>query len=104
MLRRSLVVAAVTLLAGCLHKLSPRPMVKLLAPSVVVSSTPWWSAGDAACPTLTGAPPPWAPPGAGDRVGRLLGTQGVKLYCEAGGVAHGPATSFHPNGQRGPAA
>jgi len=79
-----------------------------LVPEVAVSppltEKPWWEAGDAACPSLERSyAAATGPPGANIERGHIVGApppRGSRVWCQAGGVEHGPSTTFHPNGKR----
>ena len=94
-------IVALALLAGCPGGSSARPPV---IPSVTVvppvEPVPWWTQGNGACPPLHGQPAPGGPPGTSVTPGYVAGSPAVgEVHCEAGGVAHGPATKFHAGGR-----
>ena len=88
-------------LAGCPGTPKGKPPAR---PQVVITPstgpTPWWTAGDAACPSLVGQPIPGGAPGTSITMGHVVGSPAAGwVYCAAGGIAHGPTTRFHPGGR-----
>jgi antitoxin component YwqK of YwqJK toxin-antitoxin module len=101
-MERFVAFAAAVLVAGCPRTVKPpiEPGPVSVAPAI--SPTPWWASGDAVCPTLEAPPVPGAPPGATTYPGRIVGSADAPMHdihCDAGGVAHGPATRFHADGK-----
>src|ERR1700733_8707287 len=83
--------------AGC--PASPRSPAPLAPPTIVDPAVvpPWWSKGDSACPSLD-IVVPGAAPGSTAQPGHVRRTP-TNIYCEAGGVAHGPITRLDPAGR-----
>ncbi len=90
-----------TMATGCMPRSKAAPPA---APQVSIAPAlepaPWWTTAAAACPSAEAAPVPGGPPGSTTRPGALQGgpPPQPRVWCSAGGLEHGPSTTFHPAG------